>query len=225
MQNAVIFDLDGLLIDSEVMFQQSRSLAAARLGYSLNKTFYFEHLAGHNLADSEGLLLELFGESFPFHDFSQICSEIVSTAIQSEEVPVKQGAIELLQWLQRSQFPCAIATGSRSGYVSRILEQLDFEQYFQEIVSRDDVREGKPAPELFLLAACRLGFAPSACIVLEDSDAGILSAKLAGMLSIMIPDRKPPNGRSMTYAHLVVENLHEAKTVLASLMYIPSALA
>ena len=214
MQHSVIFDLDGLLIDSETMFQKSRTEAASRLGFNIDEEFYYSHLAGHNLMDSRKILADSLGDGFPFEQFSQLCAETLNRLAKTEGTQVKTGALEILEWLNDMHVQCALATGSKIPHVSRSIEALNFAHFFQEVVTRESVEKGKPNPDLFLKAAERLCVPADCCIILEDSDAGVLAAKSAGMRVIMVPDRNPPNAESEGYAHRIVENLHVAKETL-----------
>jgi len=111
-----------------------------------------------------------------------------------------------------------VATSSARATADRLLQAAGVRQWFEIVVGGDEVTHGKPEPDLFLLAAERLGVTPSDCVVLEDSSAGIRAAHRAGMTPILVPDLQSPEDDVRTLAYRICATLHEAATVLAELL-------
>lgn len=206
---AFIFDMDGLLIDSEPLYQRSRSLAAAELGYRLTADYYYRCLAGRHLNDCTDLVLGDFGADFPFTRFVELCMQHVSALSQSEGFPVKPGAANVVENLA-GLAPCAVASGSRREHVDRCLVRAKLKHHFEHIVTREDATRGKPSPDLFLAAAAKLGVKPDHCVAFEDSNDGVLAAGRAGMRVLMVPDVQGVSDESRSIASALVGDLNEA---------------
>ena len=137
--------------------------------------------------------------------------------IDQHGAPTKPGLTSLLDWLEMRAMPRAVATSSGRASADRLLQSAGVRARFEIIVGGDDVANGKPAPDLFLLAADRLGVAPSDCVVLEDSGPGIHAAHRAGMRPILVPDLQQPTDEVQALAYRVCKSLHEAQTILMEL--------
>jgi HAD superfamily hydrolase (TIGR01509 family) len=208
---AVIFDLDGLILDSERCYFRCWQRAAADLGFELGESQYGD-LAGIPNDRAEIMLAEMMGEVFPLADFRVIWNTYWDELLQCEEIPVKPGVLELLELLDARSIPRAIASSSFERDVLACLGR--WLARFPVIVSRDMVANGKPAPDLFLAAAQRLGVAPRHCLVLEDSDVGIRAAASAGMPVILVPDINQPSPEAVAAAWRVCESLHDVADLI-----------
>ena len=133
-------------------------------------------------------------------------------------MPTKAGLGELLSLAADRHIPCAVATSSHRSYTDASLRLAGLERRFPVIVTGDEVARPKPAPDIYLEAARRLGVEPSRSVALEDSDRGVLAAKAAGMIPVLVPDLKPPSPEAVAAAYRVVPTLHEARAVLADLL-------
>lgn len=172
MVSGCIFDMDGLLFDTERIFQNYwRAIAAER---------------GIVLADS--FITEITGTS---GEIQKDCKERVLRHL-AKDVPVKTGAVEILGRCRMLGIKTAVASSSPLRQIKNNLENAGMENCFDAIVSGDEVEKGKPAPDIFLLAAKRIGVPPGECTVFEDSPHGIEGALRAGMKAVMIPDLLPP---------------------------------
>lgn len=209
-----IFDMDGLLIDSEKVYQQSRSLAANEFGFEVEPEFYYANLAGKHLGDCSEIIRQKAGFDIDMTNFQSRCMDFVGELSETVGFEVKQGAVDLLKHAD-SIGPCAVASGSNRDHVVLSLAQTSLSQYFDHVVTRDDVGEGKPSPELFLEAARRLDIPPSDCIVFEDSNDGVLAANRAGMKVIMVPDVQVPSEFSRSAAVAVIEELGQAIPIVS----------
>ncbi|MBN1671481.1 MAG: HAD family phosphatase [Kiritimatiellae bacterium] len=208
---AVIFDMDGLTLDTEPIYRASWLQAARELGYDLRDDFY-SGLVGLSTEDCQALLLEELGRDFPLAEFRKRWEKIWHEHAKQHGVGVKPGAPELLDMLAARQIPRALATSSARRETRLGLGPLA--ERFQAIVTGEDVRRAKPAPDIFLLAAQRLGVAPAQCVVLEDSEPGAHAAHAANMAVIVVPDLRQPSPETAAIALAVCESLHQVRALL-----------
>jgi HAD superfamily hydrolase (TIGR01509 family) len=207
---AVIFDMDGLLLDSEPLYRVTWKAAAADLGFPIDNVLY-ERFVGRGNLEAEQILREHFGDAFPLDEFHKRWSRDFENRLAT--MATKPGAIELLVALEKRDIPKALATSSPRVLALRCLG--DLASRFAALAFGDEVSHSKPAPDLFLLAAQRLGIAPADCFVLEDSEAGVRAARAAGMDVIMVPDLVPPSEEIASMATRVCETLHEVMGILS----------
>jgi HAD superfamily hydrolase (TIGR01509 family) len=214
-RSAVIFDMDGLLIDSEPLYKCAWQSAASNLGFHLPDEAYFS-LLGLTDNAAEVAILEMFGDGFPLSSFRDCWKRIWVDLVADGELQPKMGAAELLLALRSGGIPMALATSSGRDHASESLERTGLAEYFNHVLTGEDVANGKPAPDLFQLAASRIGVSPNQCLVLEDSPAGVEAGLAAGMAVIVVPDLFDPPEDCANRAQLVVANLEEAKPYVLS---------
>jgi HAD superfamily hydrolase (TIGR01509 family) len=213
---AVVFDMDGLLFDTEVLSQEAIQLAAAEGGHEV-AIDVFNRTVGLSWAQSRALLLSHFGEAFPVDQFQEAWVRHF-WMIAETRLALKLGALELLDTLDQFRLPRAIATSSSRRTVERHLTAHNLMGRFAEIVGHDDYEKGKPAPDPFLKAAERLGVEPHLCLALEDSHNGVRSASSAGMMTIMVPDLLEPTDEIRGLCTFVARDLHGVRrAVLAAI--------
>jgi HAD superfamily hydrolase (TIGR01509 family) len=208
---AVIFDMDGLLLDSEPLYRVTWQTAAADLGFPIDDVLY-ERFVGRGNMEAEQILRDHFGDALPLDEFHTRWTRDFDEHLAT--IARKPGAMELLDLLERRGIPKALATSSRRVLALRCLG--DLASRFAVLAFGDEVAHSKPAPDLFLLAAQRLGINPADCLVLEDSEAGVRAARAAGMNVIMVPDFVPPSPEVVSMATSVCETLHEVVASLSS---------
>ena len=203
------------MLDTEHSYKRAWLSAASQLSYPLDDGFYYT-LVGRTNAAGEAALTERFGEQFPLPRFREMWAGLWRREVEASGIPRKPGLTELLKYLSAHKIPAAIATSSEQEYASFSLKAagLDARQ-FAHIVTGEQVEKGKPAPDIYLEAARRLGANPTRCLALEDSDAGILSASAAGMIAVMVPDLKPPSPQARQAAFRVLTSLNEVVLLLA----------
>ena len=201
---AVIFDMDGLLLDSEPLYRMTWKAAGSSLGFPIDDVLY-ERFVGRGNAESEQVLARHFGEDFPLEEFRKRWSRDFDERLAT--IARKPGAIELLDALEKCGIPKALATSSPRVLALRCLG--DLASRFAALAFGDEVSHSKPAPDLFLLASQRLGIAPADCLVLEDSEAGVRAARAAGMDVIMVPDLVAPSEEVASMATRVCATLRE----------------
>jgi beta-phosphoglucomutase-like phosphatase (HAD superfamily) len=204
---AVIFDMDGLLFDTEALWQEALLAAAAEGGREIPDEVYNQSI-GVRRSQTRGLFLSHFGEDFAFDDFHASWTRRF-WLIAEAKLALKPGAPELLDILDRFGLPRAIATSSSRTTVERHLDAHGLMDRFDQLVCRGDYENGKPAPDPFLKAAERLSIEPRLCLALEDSHVGVRSASAAGMLTVMVPDLLEPTEEIGALCALVARDLHQ----------------
>jgi HAD superfamily hydrolase (TIGR01509 family) len=213
---ALVLDMDGLMLDTEPTYRASWQRAAAELGYEITDQGY-EAFIGRRTEDAEGELERRTGPTFAMDRF-RARWPVIWHEIAAAGIARRPGLDELLDFATRRDLPLAIATSTRRALMELTLRAggLDARR-FVVIVTGDQVAHGKPAPDIYLEAARRLAVAPAACVALEDSDAGVLSASHAGMTALMVPDMKPPSAEATAAAFRVLRSLADAPAVIAAL--------
>ncbi|NWJ25054.1 HAD family phosphatase [Rhizobium sp. RM] len=190
MPQAVIFDMDGLLIESEVLYRDAFLAASDEGGHGMQVETY-QKVCGSPWAVITKTIIADYGANFPIDTFRDAWLRNLRT-MMAEGVALKPGVIEILDLLDRLDVRRAIATSSQHEAVQRHLSPFDLPRRFDRIVARGDYAEPKPAPHPYLTAAQWLNIDPAQCLALEDSYHGIRSASAAGMAAIMVPDVAPP---------------------------------
>lgn len=208
---AFIFDMDGLLFDTENLFLTYADATKKELGYSIPRKLHIESI-GRTFADTKLIFLNHLGRDFPMNDFMQQTKDRVYEHIDRYGMPVKPGAVELLEELKARGIRTVVASSSAYWMIEKNLAAAQMTAYFDLIVSGEEVENGKPAPDIFLLAAERAGVTPEECVVLEDSNNGALAGCAAGMLTVMVPDIKPPTAE-------VAEKVFKISPSLLPLLY------
>jgi HAD superfamily hydrolase (TIGR01509 family) len=212
--SAVIFDMDGLLFDTEALWQEALLSAAVEGGHTIPDEVYDKSI-GVRRSQCRGLFLAHFGEDFPFDDFHANWRRHF-WLIAEDKLAIKPGVPELLEVLDQRRLPRAIATSSSRTTVERHLASHGLMDRFDEIVCRGDYEQGKPAPDPFLKAAERLGVEPRLCLALEDSHIGVRSASAAGMMTVMVPDLLEPTDEICTLCVRVARDLLEVRELVLS---------
>lgn len=201
---AVVFDLDGTLIDSEALVREAHFAACDKFGYVMSDA-QFLSLVGLHREANDAQLKGFYGDDFPLEDFIAATRAHVGDRV----APLKPGALELMDALDDMALPYGLATSSRRPWVDRHFAAHGLSNRFRAIVTRLDCLEGKPHPEPYLKAAAALGFEPMHVLALEDSHAGVRSAHAAGCMTVMIPDLLPAGEEMQAKALRVANSLHD----------------
>ena len=215
LPEAVIFDMDGLMIDSERVSIACWSQAAGELQLPFADDFWLG-LVGLGDRDCEQLLLQHINADQVATLYAR-CHDLYEARTQ-QGLPLRPGIVELLQLLQAHGIPRAVATSTRQPRASRKLAAAGLLPYFDHVVTSDQVAHPKPAPDIYLLAAHKLGKVPARCLALEDSPAGTRAALAAGMTAIQVPDLVHPDEALRALGHRIVDSLHDAHALLLPLL-------
>jgi HAD superfamily hydrolase (TIGR01509 family) len=207
---AVIFDMDGLLIDSERVILDCWRSVAAEQALPLDDALWLSMVGMHDAACTE-LLVRLLGPA-KAERLNSDCKDRYDLLVE-KGLPLKDGAVGLLQELSTRGVPLAIATSTRRERALLKLARCGIDHYFGALATSSDVAHPKPAPDIYLLAAKRLGVSPENCTALEDSEMGVRAAHAAGMTVIQVPDLVPASDLTRSLAQ-VVASLHEVRPLL-----------
>jgi beta-phosphoglucomutase-like phosphatase (HAD superfamily) len=205
---AVILDMDGLVLDSESTYSQAWRQAAGDIGFDLSEAFC-ESLFGRHADAVVEALAEVLGPAFERESFFRAAERYWLNALQTHGMPRMLGVDTLLTLFRRRNIPYALATNSDGLYARQCLNLAGMHEDFPVVVTRDQVALGKPEPDLILEAARRLDTPPAHCLVLEDSETGLLAARAAGTFPILIQRREDLRMRLRDRAGLVLESLLE----------------
>ena len=209
---AVIFDMDGLLVDTEAMIRDLMIKAALTRGATLPFEVFMQMVGLPDQA-STAVARAHFGDDFPLEE---LLAEVSAGARAACEIGValKAGVVELLDHLDAAAIPRAIATSSSHGAVQRTLGPSGILPRFDAIVAAGDYPRGKPNPDPFLTAAARLGVAPELCLALEDSHNGVRAAHAARMMTVMVPDLLEPTDEMREKCLAIAESLHHVREMI-----------
>jgi len=216
LPQAVVFDMDGLMLDTERLAERCWSGAAAALRIPFD-TALIPAMIGRNSRDSRQFVLAHYGDDYPIDTLMQTSRSHFDAIVVREGIAVKPGLHALLDWLEALGIPRVVATSTRRDRAQHHLERCALLSRFHALVGGDEVVHGKPAPDIFLLAADRVGVDPAHCVVLEDSEHGVRGALAAGMIPIMVPDMVAPSDDLLARGPLVLASLAEVQAHLATL--------
>ena len=212
---AIIFDMDGVIFDTETVYLKVWSDVFEKYGYKMTKEIYASVL-GTGRENVKKVFLNCFGDNLPIDDMYIEKDENLATEIE-KGVPLKLGVYEILEYLKENNFKIALATSAISERAFKQLNQANIEGFFDVIVCRDDVIKTKPNPEIFLKAANKLGVSPEECVVIEDSSAGIEAAVNAGMVPIHVVDLKEADEKILSNSYKSFEDLNEIRKELINM--------
>jgi HAD superfamily hydrolase (TIGR01509 family) len=209
---AVVFDMDGLLVDTEVLIRDLLMKLAPRFGAELPESV-FQQMVGLPSDASDAVARAHFGPDFPLEALEAELTVHVRAAMELG-VALKAGVIELLDHLDAANVPRAICTSSSHAAVQRTLGPSGIIPRFNAIVAAGDYPRGKPNPDPFLTAAGRLGVAARDCLALEDSHNGVRAAHAAGMMTVMVPDLLEPTDEMREKCLAIAESLHHVREMI-----------
>ena len=210
---ALLFDMDGTLIESERHLLECSQQACAELGLNLDASLWLSMIGLSDVVCRRMLHERL--------EDDQVEALLARTHAHYERrveagLPLRPGVRATLDWAEAAGIPRAVVTSTRRERSEQKLARCDLRRYFEVVVTGSDVREAKPAPDIYLLAAAILGVDPGRCVVLEDSVPGVRAALSAGMTPIHIPDMVAPDAAARGLGHRIVEDLDEARALVAA---------
>lgn len=208
---AVLLDMDGLLLDSERVLLECWRESSTRTGIEVEDAFWLSMVGLHERT-CDAMLRERLGEAGA-DAMRSACHVLYSERVEAG-LPLKPGVEALVGLLESRDLPRAIVTSTRRERAMRKLEAVGLRTRFAAIVTGSDVEHPKPAPDIYLLAADRLGVAPSRCVVIEDSIPGVRAALAAGMTPIQVPDLVAPDTAARALGHRIVGSLAHARRLI-----------
>lgn len=211
---AVIFDMDGVIFDTErLLIDCWKPVAEAHGVEDIEETIY--RCIGLSETYSRKVFFDTYGKDFPLDAYQEEVREIFRKRA-ADGIPEKAGARELLAGLAAARVPLALASSTREEVVRRELAEAGLLPYFRVVIGGDRIARSKPAPDIFLKAAALLGAAPEECFVVEDSPNGIRAAAAAGMIPLMVPDQLQPDEEIRGLASRIFSSLEEVQKYLQS---------
>lgn len=211
----VLFDMDGVILDTEKLYTHFWQEAAKAMGYPMTK----EQALGMrslNRQAGQAKLSEYFGPEISHPAVRAKRIELMDAYIREHGVDPLPGVPEILTYLKQKGIPCAITTSSPIERVERYLGRLGYLHLFDKICTGYEVEKGKPAPDIYLYGAKSLGLRPEDCLAVEDSAAGITSASSAGCITVMIPDQDAPTKEMEAKLHAKADSLVDLIDLIAS---------
>ena len=202
---AGLFEMDGLLIDSERQFFKSFLQTCAEFDLSNMEQVFYDCI-GLRSADSAVVLQKALGHLVDLAAFNAAWDDRAEQQ-RSKNIPLKSGAQELLSLLQRAGIPRVVATSTRTQHALHHLQKAGIYDLVTHVVGGDQVSHGKPEPEIYLKAAATAGFDAQVCAAFEDSDPGTLAAVRSGATTVQVPDLKPPSQKTLALGHVVAHDL------------------
>jgi HAD superfamily hydrolase (TIGR01509 family) len=214
---AIVFDMDGTLLDTETLALRAWEEAAAAVGATFEPDLA-RTLIGRNFADTTSHLRAHFDDSdYPLDEVLGGWHASFDALVEREGVVVKDGASELLDWIRAAGIPCAVATSTRRERARDKLRDAGLLAHFVTVVGGDDVKRGKPAPDIYLAAAAALGVPAAQCLAIEDSEPGFRAAHASGMATILVPDLIVPHDDLLALTPQILDSLADVQRYLAGL--------
>ena len=204
---AFVFDMDGVIFDSERAVIESWKIIAPQYGITDIEEHCYS-VIGRNADMTRKLFKERYGDELPYDEMVSRRREIIWKMFEENKVAVKPGVRELLGFLKENGFKIALASSTAYDLVARELKIAELIDYFDEIVCGNMVSRSKPAPDIFLEACRRIGVEPGNCVAVEDSFNGIRAAHSAGLYTIMVPDLLAPDEEIKSLCDAVYESLN-----------------
>ena len=211
---AVVFDMDGVIFDSERLSKEVWLEIAKERGIEDFSPVY-DQIIGVNKAGGRRIVCEAYGKEFPFDEIHAEAAVRKLTKCPNGHYPLKEGIKELLTFLREKNYKVGLASSTEEAVVRMHLEKSGLISYFDCLICGNMVKHSKPDPEIFLLACKTLGVEPKETYVIEDSYNGIRAAHAAGTFAIMVPDLKAPTDEMIELSDLILKNLYEVKKQLA----------
>ncbi len=191
MVEAVLFDMDGTVFDTEPIYRRGWIRAAKEVGFDVDMDLFFARICGLNMNDIASCVYHYYGEDTPFEEIRTLRRGYLDEELASGVLPFKPGVPKIFGELKKRGIKIALATSTGRKMVDRYLQMSGLEGVFDVIVTGETVTHGKPHPEIFLAAAKKLEIEPEHCVVVEDSHHGVRAGHAAGMFTVMVPDLQP----------------------------------
>lgn len=216
MIKGIIFDMDGLIIDTEKWLQKYYVKSAIELGYDM-KPEYVLQIRSLPAEYAIPLLKKLVGDNYDYYAVKELRKKYMSEHIEKYGIEKKKGIDELLEFIKAKGLKCAVATATPPDRTEEYLTKLNIYHYFDKVVTASMVAHGKPQPDIYLEASKRLELPPENCIALEDSPNGILSAYRAGCVPVMVPDLTQPDEETAKIIYSKADDLSQVIGIINKL--------
>lgn len=213
-KKAVIFDMDGVIFDTEKVYLDIWTEVFEKYGYKMTKELYVT-VMGTGRKNVIKTFLENFGDDLPIEKMYEEKDNQLFYRIENQGIPLKEGVKELFSMLKEKDYKIALATSAKRERVEKQIKDKWLKESFDAIVCGDDVEKGKPSPDIFLKAAKEIDVEPENCFVVEDSPAGIKAAFSGGMKGIYVEDLKVADEEILKYCQKNFKNLQEIKKYLS----------
>lgn len=202
----VVFDMDGVLLDTERLYEKAMIHACAELGHTMDKALYQAQI-GVPMADCRGILHAALGPDFPLDRYHELTGAHMRELL-ADGIPTRPGAMQLLVRLKELGIPTAVATSTSSPHAETHLERAGLRPFLGPIITRSHVQRGKPYPDPYLLAVEKLGASADTALAIEDSHMGVRAAHAAGLFTVMVPDQLPATDEIAALCGAVMPSLH-----------------
>lgn len=213
MTKAVLFDMDGTLIDTEKYYRIFWPKAMAEFGYRMtDEQVLSMRSLGRPFAPAQ--LKEWFGENLDYYAIRARRTEMMEECLDREGIQLKPGAVQILEFLHDRGIPAAVATATPPERTEKYLQATGIRSYFTKVISATQVKEGKPSPDIYLFACGEMGLRPEECMAVEDSPNGVLSAYRAGCRVVMVPDQTQPDEELGKLLYGAVPSLDKLRELL-----------
>ena len=207
---AVIFDMDGVIFDSERLVLEGWQEIAAKYGIKGIEEV-LPRCLGVNAQATREIFREYYGQDFPYDEYKKEASALFHSRYGNGKLPLKPGVKELLSYLKENGYLVGLASSTRQAIVEQEIRDAGLMPYFDNLVCGDMLKRSKPEPDIYLKACENLKVEPRMAVAVEDSYNGIRSAKRAGMVPVMVPDMVQPDEEMRSLAHKICKDLFEVK--------------
>ena len=211
--DTILLDIDGTLIDSEKYTISSKIIEGKKYGFDIKEEIVINTL-GMSRDICENYFKSIYGDNFPYEELRIKRYDYIFKALENNELEYKKGAIELINYLEENNYKFALVSSSGNKLIDKYKKHLRLFDKFNVIITGDDIKNGKPNPDGFLLAMNRLNSSPEKCLVIEDSKNGILAAKYANMKSVFIQDYVKVNEEIKNNSTYILNDLLDVITLL-----------
>lgn len=213
---AVVFDMDGVIFDSERMVYQAWIELADKYNLENMDEVYYQCI-GVNASKTREIFLNYYGEDFPYEIYAKEASKWFHDRFDGGRLPLKSGIKEILMFLKENGYKIGLASSTRKAVVKQEIEDAGLLSFFDNLTCGDMLKKSKPEPDIFLMACESLGVLPQEAIAIEDSYNGIRAAYRAKMTPIMVPDMIAPDEEMKGLAHKICKDLNEVRVWLAEM--------
>lgn len=211
--DAVIFDMDGVIFDSERLVLVCWEKVSEKYGVRGIEEAFMPCI-GTNAVKTKEIVLDYYGQDFPYEEFRKEASVLFHEHVDRVGLPVKKGVRELLDYLREQEIPIAVASSTRLEVVTGELKQAGLYEYFKVVMGGDQLKRSKPEPDIYLMTCEKMGVSPERAYAIEDSYNGIRSSYSAGMRPIMVPDMLPATEEMRQKSVVVLDDLLMVKDYL-----------